>query len=57
MYKYDDKVGHFVLSTKTDVLNSLIDYRLDDLETIYHDLLENNKLDENTILIIFKENN
>jgi hypothetical protein len=57
IYKYDDKVGHFVLSTKTDVLNSLIDYRLDDLETIYHDLLENNKLDENTILIIFKENN
>ena len=54
MYKYDDKVGHFVLSTKTDVLNSLIDYRLDDLETIYHDLLENNKLDENTKDIIEK---
>jgi hypothetical protein len=54
IYKYDDKVGHFVLSTKTDVLNSLIDYRLDDLETIYHDLLENNKLDENTKDIIEK---
>jgi hypothetical protein len=54
MYKYDDKVGHFVLSTKTDVLNSLIDYRLDDLETIYHDLLENNKLDVATKDIIEK---
>jgi hypothetical protein len=54
MYKYDDKVGHFVLSTKSDVLNSLIDYRLEDLETIYHDLLDKNKLDENTKDIIEK---
>ena len=54
MYKYDDKVGHFVLSTKTDILNSLIDYRLDDLEIIYNDLLEKNKLDENTKNIIEK---
>jgi hypothetical protein len=54
MYKYDDKVGHFVLSTKTDILNSLIDYRLDDLEIIYNDLLEKNKLDENTKDIIEK---
>ena len=54
MYKYDDKVGHFVLSTKADVLNSLIDYRLDDLEIIYNDLLEKNKLDENTKDIIEK---
>ena len=54
MYKYDDKVGHFVLSTKSDVLNSLIDYRLEDLETIYHDLLDKNKLDENTKNIIEK---
>ena len=54
MYKYDDKVGHFVLSTKTDVLNSLIDYRIEDLETIYHELLDKNKLDENTKDIIEK---
>jgi hypothetical protein len=54
MYKYDDKVGHFVLSTKTDVLNSLIDYRLEDLETIYHEFLDKNKLDENTKDIIEK---
>jgi hypothetical protein len=48
MYKYDEKVGHFILSTKTEVLNSLIDYRLGDLEIIYNDLLEKNKLDEKT---------
>jgi hypothetical protein len=54
MYKYDDKVGHFVLSTKADVLNSLIGYRLDDLEVIYNDLIERNKLDENTKDIIEK---
>jgi hypothetical protein len=43
-----------VLSTKADVLNSLIGYRLDDLEIIYNDLLERNKLDENTKNIIEK---
>ena len=54
MYKYDDNKGQFVLSTKTDVLNSLINYRLDDLEVIYNDLLEDNKLDEKTKDIIEK---
>ena len=54
MYKYDDKVGNFILSTKADVLNSLIDYRLGELEIIYNDLLEKNKLDENTKDIIEK---
>jgi hypothetical protein len=54
MYKYDDKLGHFILSTKQDVLTSLIDYRLDDLEIIYNDLLGKNKLDEKTKDIIEK---
>jgi len=54
MYKYDDKLGHFILSTKTDVINSLIDYRLGDLEIIYNDLLDKNKLDEKTKDIIEK---
>jgi hypothetical protein len=54
MYKYDDNKGQFVLSTKTDVLNSLINYRLDDLEVIYNDLIEDNKLDEKTKDIIEK---
>jgi hypothetical protein len=54
MYKYDDKLGHFILSTKADILNSLIDYRLGDLEIIYNDLLEKNKLDDKTKDIIEK---
>jgi len=54
MYKYDDKLGHFILSTKADILNSLIEYRLGDLEIIYNDLLENNKLDNRTKDIIEK---
>jgi hypothetical protein len=54
MYKYDDGQGQFVLSTKTDVLNSLINYRLDDLEVIYNDLIEDNKLDDKTKDIIEK---
>ena len=54
MYKYDDKVGHFILSTKIDIINSLIGYRLGDLEIIYNDLLEKNKLDEKTKDIIEK---
>jgi hypothetical protein len=54
MYKYDDSKGFFVLSTKNEVLNSLIDYRLCDLEVIYNDLLSNNKLDEKTKDIIEK---
>lgn len=48
MYKYDDKLGLFVLSNKNDVLNSLIDYRMGDLEVIYNDFLEKNKIDEKT---------
>ncbi len=54
MYKYDDGKGQFILSTKNDVLNSLINYRLDDLEVIYNDLIEDNKLDEKTKDIIEK---
>jgi len=54
MYKYDDKLGHFILSTKADILNSLIGYRLGDLEIIYNDLLEKNKLDNKTKDIIEK---
>jgi hypothetical protein len=52
MYKYDDTKGQFLLSTKNEVLNSLINYRLEDLEVIYNDLLEKNKLDDKTKDII-----
>ena len=48
MYKYDENKGVFVLSNKDDVLNSLIDYRMGDLEVIYNEFLEKNKIDERT---------
>ena len=54
MYKYDDDKGQFILSTKNEVLNSLINYRLDDLEVIYNDLIEDNKINEKTKDIIEK---
>ena len=54
MYKYDDKKGYFVLSTKSEVLNSLVDYRIGDLEIIYNELLTKNKIDDNTKDIIEK---
>ena len=54
MYKYDDKKEHFVLSNKKEVLNSLIDVRVYDLQIIYNDLLSLNKLDESTKNIIEK---
>ena len=48
IYKYDDDKGQFVLSMKSNVLNSLIDCRVSDIEIIYNELVENNKLDKNT---------
>ncbi len=54
MYKFDDVKGQFVLATKEDVLNTLINNRMYELETIYDDFLEQNKLDETTKDIIEK---
>ena len=48
MYKYDEGKGIFVLSEKSDILNSLINYRLDDLEIIYNEFVTQNKVDEKT---------
>ncbi len=48
MYKYDDVKGCFVLGTKSEIMNSLVDGKLFDLEVIYNDLLEKNKIDEKT---------
>ncbi len=52
MYKYDDDKGQFILATKDDTINSLIDNRMYELETIYDELLEKNKLDEQTKNIV-----
>jgi hypothetical protein len=48
MYKYDDTKGCFVLGTKSEIMNSLVDGKLFDLDVIYNDLLEKNKIDERT---------
>jgi len=48
MYKYDENKGVFILSTKSDVINTLIDYRIYDLEVIYNELLQKNKVDDET---------
>ena len=48
IYKYDDNKGQFILATKKELLNSLIDYRISDLEVIYNNLLKENKLDDKT---------
>jgi hypothetical protein len=48
MYKYDQTKNMFVLATKDDILNSLVEYRINDLEEIYNGLLQNNKLDNKT---------
>jgi hypothetical protein len=54
MYKYDDNRCQFVLATKDEVINSLIDNRMYELETIYDTFLEENKIDEKTKDIIEK---
>ena len=48
MYKYDDAKGCFILGTKSEIMNTLVDGKLFDLDVIYNDLLEKNKIDERT---------
>lgn len=48
MYKYDEGKGVFVLSTKQQVLNALVNYRVDDIDILYNEFLEKNLLDDRT---------
>ena len=48
MYKYDDTKGYFVLGTKSEIMNTLVDGKIFDLDVIYNELLEKNKIDEKT---------
>ncbi len=52
VYKYDSSKSQFMLSTKDEVINSLIDNRMYELETIYDSFLEENKIDDKTKDII-----
>ena len=54
IYKYDEDKENFVLAMKSNVLNSLLDCRVSDIEVIYNELVENNKLDKNTKDIVEK---
>jgi hypothetical protein len=46
-YKYDDSVKNFTKVDKTVLLNSLINSRIGDLESIYEDFVERKKLSNN----------
>lgn len=48
MYKYDDKTGVFVLSTKEEIMNSLLINRMNDLEVIYDELIDLKRVDDKT---------
>jgi hypothetical protein len=44
VYKYDEKLGFFTIANKTDTLNDLINNRVMDIEEIYNELTEANKI-------------
>jgi len=48
IYKYYENEEIFILKSKYDVLNSLIDHHLDNLDIIYNKFLEENKIDKKT---------
>jgi hypothetical protein len=50
-YKYDENKGYFVTTTKNDVFNDLVSYRITDIEEIYIII---NKIDNDTKELIQK---
>lgn len=52
MYKYDDKTEQFVLTSKKEAMDTLIDNRIVDLENIYDDVIETNNINNRTKEII-----
>ena len=54
LYKFDATKGVFILATKSEELNRLFDHSVCDLDVIYNEFLEKNKLDEETKIIIEK---
>ena len=44
VYKYDENLGFFTIANKTDTLNDLINNRVMDIEEIYNELSEANKI-------------
>jgi hypothetical protein len=54
VYKYNESIGQFTLSTKTETLNHLVDTHFDDIQIIYNELINYNKIDEKTKDLIEK---
>jgi hypothetical protein len=54
VYKYVDTIGQFKLATKSEALNHLVDCRFDDIQIIYNELINYNKIDERTKNLIEK---
>ncbi len=54
IYMYDDKLGSYTNNDKQLILNKLILNRLDDVEEIYNEFDENNKLSESNRKILSK---
>ena len=53
-YKYDEKKGYFITTTKKDVLDDLVANRMMDIEAIYDELSSANKIDVKTKEVIQK---
>ena len=53
-YKYDETKGYFITGTKHELIDDLITSRVFDLEAIYDELSEANKIDDQTKKIIQK---
>ena len=53
-YKYDDSKGYFITATKNELLNDFITNRIFDIEAIYDELAEANKIDDSTKKLIQK---
>ena len=51
-YKYDDKKKFFVCFNKNELINELVDERLENIKEIYDELSTTNKLDSNTKKLI-----
>jgi len=53
-YKFDEKLGYFIITTKNELLGDLINHSVFDIEAIYDELSEANKIDDYTKNIIQK---
>jgi hypothetical protein len=48
LYRYDETQGKFMLSSKSEILNDLVTSRVTDIEIMYNELVEKNKINERT---------